>query len=242
MSLPRAFFDRPTLAVARDLVGMRLVHVVRGVRTSGVIVETEAYIGEDDPACHAAAGLTARTALMYGRPGIAYVYLNYGVHYLLNAVTEGEGCPAAVLIRALMPDEGLAAMCRRRDLPPIATPAASTGVCRGPGNLTRAMGITLRQNGADLCGSRLTIEEGPGAPGPIAWGPRIGIRVGVDTPWRCYVAGHAAVSGPRMSRTTPRFRGLATPAAPPAPCLSGDRAPHARSRAAARSAALVRRR
>ena len=198
MPLPRDFFARPTLEVARDLIGTRVVHEVRGSRTSGVIVETEAYIGEDDPACHAAAGLTRRTAPLYGPPGLAYVYLNYGIHFLLNAVTEAEGHPAAVLIRALMPDEGLAAMCRRRQVPVVTVPDAATGLCRGPGNLTKALGISLRHNHLDLCGgSRLWIEAGPGAPGPIAWGPRIGIRVGVEAPWRCYVEGHAAVSGPR---------------------------------------------
>jgi DNA-3-methyladenine glycosylase len=194
LALSRSFFARPTLEVARDLVGMRVVHDVRGARLSGLIVETEAYIGEDDPACHAAAGLTRRTALMYGPPGVAYVYLNYGVHFLLNAVTEAEGSPAAVLIRALAADEGLDAMRRRRG--DLALPDAA--LCRGPGNLTRALGISLRQNGSDLCGgSRLTIEAGPGAPGALAWGPRIGIRVGVDVPWRCYVDGHPSVSGPR---------------------------------------------
>jgi DNA-3-methyladenine glycosylase len=137
------------------------------------------------------------------------------VHYLLNAVTEGEGRPAAVLIRALMAEDGLAAMCRRRDLPLLASPAAATGLCRGPGNLTRALAVSLKQNGVDLCGgSRLTIEAGPGAPGPIAWGPRIGIRVGADTPWRCYVVGHAAVSGPRPRQpVTPLARAPGTPAA-----------------------------
>jgi DNA-3-methyladenine glycosylase len=211
MALPRGFFDRPTLDVARDLIGTRLVHDVRGVRTSGIIVETEAYIGEDDPACHAAAGRTARTALMYGRPGVAYVYLNYGIHYLLNAVTEGEGHPAAVLIRALVPEAGQATMRRRRGLAGADTLAAETALCRGPGNLGRAMGITLRQNGADLCGgSRLTIEPGPGPPGPIAWGPRIGLRVGAETPWRCYVEGHPAVSGAGTPRT-PGARTARTP-------------------------------
>ena len=198
MALPRAFFDRSTLDVARDLIGVRVVHQVRGARTSGIIVETEAYIGEDDPACHAAAGLTVRTALMYGPPGVAYVYLNYGIHFLLNAVTEAEGHPAAVLIRALAPDEGVAQMRRRRGVDETVPEAA---LCRGPGNLTRALGISLTQNGADLCGaSRLTFEEGPGAIGPIVWGPRIGINVGTDVPWRCSVAGHPAVSGPRPAR------------------------------------------
>lgn len=196
MALPRSFFDRPTLAVARDLIGMRVVHETRGIRAAGIIVETEAYIGEDDPACHAAAGLTPRTALMYGRPGVAYVYVNYGIHFLLNAVTEAEGRPAAVLIRALAADIGTDVMRRRRD---AAASLPDSALCRGPGNLTRALGISLRQNGADVCGgSRLTIEEGPGAPGPLVWGPRIGIRVGAETPWRCAVAGHPAVSGPRV--------------------------------------------
>jgi DNA-3-methyladenine glycosylase len=195
-ALPRGFFARPTLDVARELIGARLVHEVAGVRTSGVIVETEAYIGEDDPACHAAAGRTLRTAIMYGPAGIAYVYLNYGVHFLLNAVTEAEGHPAAVLIRALAPDEGLDVMRERRGV--AASPRGDHGLCRGPGNLTRALGVTLRENGADLCGaSSLWIEEGPGAPGPVVWGPRIGISVGVDTPWRCAVADHPAVSGRR---------------------------------------------
>jgi DNA-3-methyladenine glycosylase len=209
MALPRAFFERPTLDVARDLIGVRVVHDVRGVRTSGIIVETEAYIGEDDPACHAAAGLTARTAVMYGPPGVAYVYLNYGIHFLLNAVTEAEGHPAAVLIRALMPEEGVRHMRRRRggdDALP------ETALCRGPGNLTRALGISLTQNGADLCGaSRLTFEEGPGAPGPLVWGPRIGLNVGTEAPWRCAVDGHPAVSGPRAARPPrPRRRSPAS--------------------------------
>jgi len=196
--LSRDFYERPTLDVACALIGKVLIHDSPSGTASGIIVETEAYIGESDPACHAAPGPTVRNAPLYGPPGIAYVYLNYGIHFLLNAVTEAEGHPAAVLIRALMPDEGLAAMCRRRQVPLVTVPDAATGLCRGPGNLTKALGISLRHNHLDLCGgSRLWIEAGPGAPGPIAWGPRIGIRVGVDAPWRCYVDGHAAVSGPR---------------------------------------------
>jgi DNA-3-methyladenine glycosylase len=100
MVLPRAFYRRPTLAVLEDLIGKVLVHDVRGRKVSGVIVEAEAYIGEDDPACHAAPGPTTRNAPLYGPPGRAYVYFNYGMHYLVNAVTEDEGSPAAVLIRA----------------------------------------------------------------------------------------------------------------------------------------------
>jgi DNA-3-methyladenine glycosylase len=162
-----------------------------------MIVETEAYIGEDDPACHAAPGPTARNAPLYGRPGVAYVYLNYGIHYLVNAVTEMEGRPAAVLIRALAPIEGLALMKERR----VATDAriADDDVCRGPGNLSRAMGITLAENRLDLVSGRLVVEDRGLSIGRIAWGPRIGIRVGTERPWRCWVAGHPAVSGSRRA-------------------------------------------
>src|SRR5678815_1794911 len=112
--LPRSFYERPTLQVLEDLIGKVLVHDQPGRRTSGVIVEAEAYIGEDDPACHAAPGPTKRNAPLYGPPGHAYVYLNYGIHNLVNAVTEPEGSPAAVLIRALAPLDGVELMKRRR--------------------------------------------------------------------------------------------------------------------------------
>ena len=183
MKLPRAFYDRPTLDVARDLIGKVLVHNRRGVRTSGVIVEVEAYISESDPACHAAPGPTKRNAPLYGPPGFAYVYLNYGIHPLVNAVTEAEGFPAAVLIRALEPLDGVATMRRRRR--PGLQPH---DLCRGPGNLTKAMGITLAENEQDLCGRRIYIEDRRLVlPSPIAWGPRIGIRVGTERLWRGYV-------------------------------------------------------
>ena len=201
MSLPREFYDRPTLEVARDLLGQVLVHQRRGIRTSGVIVEVEAYIGESDPACHAARGLTLRNAPMYGPPGFSYVYLNYGIHALVNLVTEGPQHPAAVLIRALAPLDGLATMRRRRARPAkgrrtgIGVDLSEHGLCRGPGNLTLAMGIGLDANRLDLTGSRLFVDAGPGPVGPVSWGPRIGIRVGTDRPWRAWVTGHPAVSG-----------------------------------------------
>jgi DNA-3-methyladenine glycosylase len=198
--LPRSFYARPTLEVARDLIGKVLVHRGRRAITSGVIVEVEAYIGESDPACHAAPGPTRRNQPLYGPPGHAYVYLNYGIHCLMNVVTESAGSPAAVLIRALEPLEGIACMRRRRSRAVTGrrAPATSTlevhRLCRGPGNVTMAMGITLKENRLDLLGDQLLIEDRGVQRGPIAWGPRIGIRVGVDRPWRAWVAGNPAVS------------------------------------------------
>lgn len=201
MILPRAFYERPTLDVARDLLGKVLVRRVRGAVTSGIIVEVEAYIGESDPACHAAPGPTARNAPLYGHPGVAYVYLNYGIHALVNAVTESHGCPAAVLIRALEPLEGIPAMRRRRGRAMKGRRArrgstlAEHDLCRGPGNLTMAMGITLNDNRRDLCEGPLTIEDYGIVVGSTAVSPRIGISVATDRPWRFYVEGNAAVSG-----------------------------------------------
>ena len=201
MKLPRSFYNRPTLEVARDLIGKVLVHNRRGATTSGIIVEVEAYIGESDPACHAAPGPTTRNQPLYGPPGYAYVYLNYGIHWLVNAVTEAKGSPAAVLIRALEPLDGVATMQRRRG-----RRLSLHDLCRGPGNLTKAMGITQAQNREDLCGRRLYIEDRELPPAKkIAWGPRIGISVGTERLWRGYVLAHPSVTGPRA-----RVRGDAT--------------------------------
>ena len=197
MILKRDFYSRPTLDVARDLLGKVLRHrTVEGV-AAGRIVEVEAYIGEDDPACHAAPGPTSRNRPLYGPPGIAYVYLNYGLHYLVNAVTEGEGSPAAVLIRALEPVDGLPLMRRRRSRAkwregkPV---PADHELCRGPGNLTTALGITLAENLAPLTRGALVIEDRGDRVASVLWGPRVGIRVGTDRHWRAMVAGSAAVS------------------------------------------------
>ncbi len=209
--LPSAFYARPTLEVARDLIGKVLVHEVRGRRVSGVIVEVEAYIGESDPACHAAPGPTRRNAPLYGPPGRAYVYLNYGIHHLVNAVTEPAGRPAAILLRALEPLEGVEIMRRRRG-PPRLEPTRLDGshdLCRGPGNLSVALGIDLRQNAADLTGGPLRIEDHARSAPRLAWSPRIGIRVGTEWPWRCYWEGHASVSGGRSLRRPPGPRATA---------------------------------
>jgi DNA-3-methyladenine glycosylase len=208
-----AFYARPTLDVTADLIGKVLVHDGRGRRTAGIIVEVEAYIGEDDPACHAAPGPTKRNAPLYGPPGRAYVYLNYGLHYLVNAVTEPAGSPAAVLIRALEPLEGVELMARRRGKNVGCfsrgdragkTPDVFGDLCRGPGNLTVAMAIDLRQNGADLWKGKLRIEDRGITPPALEWSRRIGIRVGVEQPWRCTWRGHAAISGGRYRRRDSR--------------------------------------
>jgi DNA-3-methyladenine glycosylase len=196
--LPRAFYDRPTLLVAEDLLGKVLVHRTRAGSAAGRIVEVEAYVEEDDPACHAAPGPTPRNRPLYGPPGFSYVYLNYGMHYLTNVVTESEGSPAAVLLRALEPVEGVPLMRRRRARGGVAPP--DHDLCRGPGNLSRALGIDLSQNWVDLEGDVLFVEDRGEAAVEAVWTPRIGIRVGTDRPWRCYVRGSAAVSGPRRTR------------------------------------------
>lgn len=209
MKLPRSFYDRPTLDVAREMLGTVLVHNRRGVRTSGIIVEVEAYIGESDPACHAAPGPTRRNEPLYGVPGHAYVYLNYGIHSMMNVVTEAHGSPAAVLIRALDPLGGIDVMRRRRkrEMKGRKAPVSDLPqheLCRGPGNLTMAMGITLNENRLDLLGDRLYLEDHGFLLRPIVWGPRIGIRVGTEHPWRAWVDGHPAVSAFNARRSTRR--------------------------------------
>lgn len=196
MILPREFYARSTLDVARELIGTVLVHDTPAGLASGVIVETEAYIGEADPACHAAPGPTTRNAPLYGPPGVAYVYLNYGVHYLVNAVTEAEGSPAAVLIRALEPLDGELLMRRRRARGTRRRPESlrHDDLCRGPGNLTCALGISLRQNRSDLTSGPLRIEDRGLPAREVAWTHRVGITVGMEHDWRCHAVGSAAVS------------------------------------------------
>jgi DNA-3-methyladenine glycosylase len=199
VTLPQDFYRRATLEVARDLLGKVLVHRTDEGVTAGTIVEVEAYIGEDDPACHAAAGPTTRNAPLYGEPGHAYVYLNYGLHDMVNAVTEPAGSPAAVLLRALEPVDGLRLMHQRRDRarwrkgkPPV----KDAHLCRGPGNLTLAMGIDRSLDTTPLFEPPLTIEDRGVAIGAVSWGPRIGITKGVEHAWRGYITGHASVSRP----------------------------------------------
>lgn len=185
--LDAAFFDRSVHVVARELIGCRLFYEGCG----GVIVETESY-ERDDPACHAYAGLTGRTEVLFGPPGRAYVYLSYGIHALLNAVAEPEGEAAAVLIRALEPTEGVEEMRRRRGV------RAGEELCSGPGKLTEALGVGLADNGADLGRDPfLLLPPANDWSGEIVTGPRIGITKAVDRPWRFCVAGNRHVSRPR---------------------------------------------
>ena len=206
--LHRSFYDRDTLVVARELLGCLLVHEESGQRVSGRIVEVEAYHGEEDPACHAAAGLTARTAPLYGRPGFGYVYRIYGMYYCFNVVTRAEGHPSAVLVRALEPMEGLDTMrerrAARRRIP--GAELADRDLASGPGKLCDALGITLEQNRADLMRSPLRVEPGE-APDAVVWTPRVGITVGTDRFWRCFVKGSPHVSRSQLNRVladTPR--------------------------------------
>jgi DNA-3-methyladenine glycosylase len=187
VALPRPFYDRPVLEVARDLVGCTLAHG----RTAGVIVETEAY-HESEPACHAFVGLTPRTRVLFGTPGIAYVYRSYGIHALVNAVCEPEGVGAAVLIRALEPITALEEMRARRGL------HAVEQLCSGPGKLTQALAIELGHNGEDLVRGPLRI--GPRPPGwedvEVVVGTRIGITKAAELPWRFCAVGSRSVSRP----------------------------------------------
>jgi DNA-3-methyladenine glycosylase len=186
-TLDAAFFGRPVLEVAPDLLGCTVTHG----ETSGVIVETEAY-HDSEPASHAYIGLTARTHVLFGPPGIAYIYRSYGIHALLNAVCEPEGVGAGVLIRALEPLTGLERMRERRGL------ERPADLCSGPGKLTQALGIELTENATDL--GRGPVRIGPPPP---AWreveyvtGPRIGITKAADLPWRFCAVGSRSVSRP----------------------------------------------
>ena len=185
------FYDRPTLDVARDLLGKVLVHRRRGVVTSGVIVEVEAYIGEDDPACHAAPGRTRRNAPLYGPPGHAYVYLNYGIHCLVNVVTEAEGRagrrpdPRARAARRHRHDARRRRAQAMKGGRPDAAKLGARGLCRGPGNLTMAMAITLGENTLDLVGDRLFIEDRGIAIGAVRLGAAHRHQRGNGPPLAC---------------------------------------------------------
>lgn len=181
------FFDRSVHAIARDLIGCRLLFAGVG----GTIVEVESY-ERDDPACHAYVGVTERTSVIFGPPGHAYVHLSYGIHSLLNFVCEPEGEAAAVLVRALEPTTGLERMRARR-------PKARTDLdlCSGPGKLTQALGVTLAQNATRLDQDPFLLLGPEGDPPEVVTSPRIGITKATDLPWRFSAAGSKFVSRPR---------------------------------------------
>jgi DNA-3-methyladenine glycosylase len=184
--LPTSFYDRDPRQVAVDLLGCVLVHETADGVASGVIVETEAYRPED-PACHAYKGPTMRNRTIFGRPGLAYVYLIYGAHKMINANCEEEGKGSAVLIRALKPLEGHELMAERRGRPDL---------CAGPGKLTQALGIELHHDGHDLTRDPLTIRWGDPPEGEMVSTTRIGISRGTKLPYRYLVRDDANVSVP----------------------------------------------
>jgi DNA-3-methyladenine glycosylase len=186
--LPAAFYDRPVVEVARDLVGCVVTHD----GASGVIVETEAY-HDSEPACHAFVGLTNRTRTLFGPPGRAYVYRSYGIHALLNAVCEPEGVGAAVLIRALEPLEGIELMRARRGVDRLEQ------LCSGPGKLTQALGVELGENGTPITGAGPVTIAAPTAArrdARLVSSERIGITKAVELPWRFCLRGSRHVSRP----------------------------------------------
>ncbi|GAB4532879.1 MAG: DNA-3-methyladenine glycosylase [Anaerolineae bacterium] len=196
--LPREFYARHTLVVARDLLGARLVRLLDGQRLSGNIVEVEAYIGQDDTACHASRGHTPRNAVMFGPPGHAYVYFTYGMHWMLNIVTEEEGFPAAILVRAIQPVEGIETMRALRRAK--GRPRNDQDLTSGPARLTQALAIDKAFNGVDLTdGGDLWLEAGDFlADELVAWGPRIGVHYAAEkdrlAPWRLWVRDNPYVS------------------------------------------------
>ncbi|MEW6510374.1 MAG: DNA-3-methyladenine glycosylase [Bacteroidota bacterium] len=193
--LPRSFYLRPTLTVARELLGTLLVRRSGRRILVGRIVEVEAYLGERDPASHAYRGVTRRNAVMFGPGGHLYVYFTYGMHFCCNVVTERAGKGRAVLLRAVEPVGGLDAMMRNRRHGRRRT-LTLLDLCSGPARLCEAFGIGRRENGADLCGTTLWIAEDAKSkrPGTIARSPRIGITNGKEHRWRFYIRGSKFVS------------------------------------------------
>jgi DNA-3-methyladenine glycosylase len=196
-ALPRSFYSRSAVEVARDLLGRHLVRRAPGGAVAGRIVECEAY-EEGDPASHSFRGLTDRTAVMFGPPGHLYVYFTYGMHFCMNVVTGADGEGSAVLLRAVEPLEGIDLMRERRSV------TDHRILCAGPGRLTQAFGVTRSDNGLDLVsGKHLFITEGEAVRAQeIAVGRRIGINVATEKPWRFHVLG-----SPFVSRGSPSPKG-----------------------------------
>ncbi|MCB0286939.1 MAG: DNA-3-methyladenine glycosylase [Calditrichia bacterium] len=191
IALPQQFYAQDTITVAKQLLGKLLVRHLNGEVLAAKIVETEAYIGEDDPACHAARGRTPRTEIMYGPPGFAYIYFIYGMYFCLNAVTEAEGFPAAVLIRAAEPVGGLEQMRRLRRV------KNDLQLANGPGKLCQAFDLNRDLNGAPLTQPPLYIADSPAVPSDeIVATSRVGISAGKSHLWRFLIKNNRFASHP----------------------------------------------
>ena len=198
--LPRSFYDRETEIVAREILGAVIECRADDGVASGIIVETEAYVGEHDPACHAAAGRTRRTEPLYGRPGLSYVYFVYGVHWCFNAVTRGEGLPGAVLVRAIQPLRGIELMQARRG-----SKVRGVNLTNGPGKLCEALAIDGKMNALSLQSGTLVVREGSRvSDDQIVSGPRIGITKAAEWPLRFFVSGNEWVSGKKATEHATR--------------------------------------
>lgn len=187
--LNRSFYNRPTLEVAPELLGKFIVYNSPKGKLSARIVEVEAYIGKDDPACHAVRGKTKRNAVMFGKPGVAYIYFIYGMYHCLNFVTEPEGQPAAILLRATERIDSLDLMDLHK------TKEERFRLLNGPGKFCREFGLTREQNGLDLTGDILYLQDRNSIVEVIERSSRIGIKVGTDLLWRFYDKNSKAVSG-----------------------------------------------
>jgi len=196
LKLLRDFYSRPALDVASDLLGKVLVRRLNGRNLAGLVVETEAYVGPHDLACHASKGRTGRTEIMFGPAGFAYVYMIYGFHFCLNAVTDYDGYASAVLLRAIEPLENVAVMSRLRGNPP-----KSTNIASGPGKLCKALSIDKQLNGEDMEGKILWVEDRQIKPEGISTSPRVGVDYAgefKDKLWRFYINDNPHVSRVRF--------------------------------------------
>lgn len=201
-ALEPAFFDRPTIEVAHGLIGRVLISAAGGVLAGGAIVEAEAYLGSHDPGSHAATrGVTKRNRVMYGPPGSVYVYFTYGNHFMLNLVCEREGTAGAVLIRALEPMVGIEVMCERRHQRPL------RDLCSGPGKLTQALGIDMRDNGTIVGSGRVQVYAGTRPDHDlVSVTGRVGLSEGHDLPLRFFLTDSTYVSRGRLGPLPARQR------------------------------------
>lgn len=188
--MPRRFYTRETLTVAKELLGKELVRHMDDSRLTGRIVEVEAYLGNNDPGSHAHRGITPRNRLMFGNGGFAYIYFTYGIHYCFNAVTEKQNVPGAVLIRALEPTMGLETMVKNRG------DKNAFNLTSGPAKLTKALNITKEQNGLDLTkrGELFISDSNVEGNFEVVSTKRVGLNAGVDKPWRFYIKNSQFVS------------------------------------------------